>query len=180
MLSFSHLPASLGYCVSICRLSFSRSRQSTRYPNPSPNLNVAYSLPHNYTALPNIVPPFLLSRLPTPSIPPSPRLSCPPRTLFFLALRTRRPRIQMPSRSENEVQRGFHAPSVEGLFVPSDPVTVLPERSFIRLLTCSALSRLKLRCDRAIPCGSCVKRGCAAICPDGVCPPSLSLFFSLI
>ena len=29
--------------------------------------------------------------------------------------------------------------------------------------------RLKLRCDRAIPCGSCVKRGCAAICPDGPC-----------
>jgi hypothetical protein len=27
--------------------------------------------------------------------------------------------------------------------------------------------RLKLRCDRGIPCGSCVKRGCGAICPDG-------------
>src|SRR5882757_3322925 len=26
--------------------------------------------------------------------------------------------------------------------------------------------RLKLRCDRAIPCSSCVKRGCGAICPD--------------
>jgi hypothetical protein len=26
--------------------------------------------------------------------------------------------------------------------------------------------RLKLRCDRSIPCGSCVKRGCGAICPD--------------
>lgn len=25
---------------------------------------------------------------------------------------------------------------------------------------------LKLRCDRAIPCSSCVKRGCGAICPD--------------
>jgi hypothetical protein len=38
-------------------------------------------------------------------------------------------------------------------------------------LLCSthpAPPRLKLRCDRAIPCGSCVKRGCAAICPDGV------------
>lgn len=29
------------------------------------------------------------------------------------------------------------------------------------------LSRLKLRCDRGIPCSSCVKRGCGAICPDG-------------
>ncbi|EEB92645.1 hypothetical protein MPER_08814, partial [Moniliophthora perniciosa FA553] len=26
---------------------------------------------------------------------------------------------------------------------------------------------LKLRCDRAIPCSSCIKRGCGAICPDG-------------
>lgn len=28
--------------------------------------------------------------------------------------------------------------------------------------------RLKLRCDRNIPCSSCVKRGCGAICPDGI------------
>jgi hypothetical protein len=28
--------------------------------------------------------------------------------------------------------------------------------------------RLKLRCDRQAPCQSCVKRGCGAICPDGV------------
>jgi hypothetical protein len=29
------------------------------------------------------------------------------------------------------------------------------------------VSRLKLRCDRQVPCSSCVKRGCGAICPDG-------------
>ncbi|KAH9935858.1 uncharacterized protein BXZ73DRAFT_45387 [Epithele typhae] len=34
-------------------------------------------------------------------------------------------------------------------------------------LSCAECRRLKLRCDRCIPCGSCVKRGCAAICPDG-------------
>ncbi|KAI0691234.1 hypothetical protein BC835DRAFT_1279571 [Cytidiella melzeri] len=34
-------------------------------------------------------------------------------------------------------------------------------------LSCAECRRLKLRCDRAIPCGSCVKRGCATICPDG-------------
>ena len=28
------------------------------------------------------------------------------------------------------------------------------------------MCRLKLRCDRAIPCSSCVKRGCGPICPD--------------
>ncbi|KAF8899636.1 fungal-specific transcription factor domain-containing protein [Gymnopilus junonius] len=34
-------------------------------------------------------------------------------------------------------------------------------------LSCAECRRLKLRCDRAIPCSSCVKRGCGAICPDG-------------
>ncbi|KAF9078131.1 fungal-specific transcription factor domain-containing protein [Rhodocollybia butyracea] len=34
-------------------------------------------------------------------------------------------------------------------------------------LSCAECRRLKLRCDRAIPCSSCVKRGTAAICPDG-------------
>ncbi|KAL4063200.1 fungal-specific transcription factor domain-containing protein [Scleroderma citrinum] len=28
-------------------------------------------------------------------------------------------------------------------------------------------AELKLRCDRRVPCGSCVKRGCGAICPEG-------------
>ncbi|PCH44398.1 hypothetical protein WOLCODRAFT_76356 [Wolfiporia cocos MD-104 SS10] len=34
-------------------------------------------------------------------------------------------------------------------------------------LSCAECRRLKLRCDRQIPCGSCIKRGCSAICPDG-------------
>ncbi|KAJ4464687.1 fungal-specific transcription factor domain-containing protein [Lentinula lateritia] len=34
-------------------------------------------------------------------------------------------------------------------------------------LSCAECRRLKLRCDRCIPCSSCVKRGTAAICPDG-------------
>ncbi|KAJ7636040.1 fungal-specific transcription factor domain-containing protein [Mycena polygramma] len=34
-------------------------------------------------------------------------------------------------------------------------------------LSCAECRRLKLRCDRSIPCGSCIKRGCGAICPDG-------------
>ncbi|KAJ3984929.1 fungal-specific transcription factor domain-containing protein [Lentinula detonsa] len=32
---------------------------------------------------------------------------------------------------------------------------------------CAECRRLKLRCDRQVPCGKCVSRGCAAICPDG-------------
>ncbi|KII88009.1 hypothetical protein PLICRDRAFT_162945 [Plicaturopsis crispa FD-325 SS-3] len=32
---------------------------------------------------------------------------------------------------------------------------------------CAECRRLKLRCDRKIPCESCVKRGCEVICPSG-------------
>ena len=51
--------------------------------------------------------------------------------------------------------------------------------NFILICIC----RLKLRCDRAIPCSSCVKRGCGPICPDVGCssytirPPSHYIIF---
>ncbi|PVG02737.1 hypothetical protein CPB86DRAFT_780152 [Serendipita vermifera] len=32
---------------------------------------------------------------------------------------------------------------------------------------CAECRRLKLKCDRNSPCGSCVRRGCPSICPDG-------------
>ncbi|KAH9888914.1 fungal-specific transcription factor domain-containing protein [Cubamyces lactineus] len=51
---------------------------------------------------------------------------------------------------------------------PRDPVNGEKKRKRgATRLSCAECRRLKLRCDRAIPCGSCVKRGCAAICPDG-------------
>ena len=33
----------------------------------------------------------------------------------------------------------------------------------------AVLDRLKLKCDKKIPCGSCVRRGCTSICPNGAC-----------
>lgn len=33
-------------------------------------------------------------------------------------------------------------------------------------LSCAECRRLKLRCSRVFPCASCVKKGCAAICPN--------------
>ncbi|KIY70299.1 hypothetical protein CYLTODRAFT_371232 [Cylindrobasidium torrendii FP15055 ss-10] len=35
-------------------------------------------------------------------------------------------------------------------------------------LSCAECRRSKLRCDRIFPCQSCIRRGCANICPDGV------------
>lgn len=34
-------------------------------------------------------------------------------------------------------------------------------------MSCAECRRLKLRCDRNVPCEKCTKRGCAAICPNG-------------
>jgi hypothetical protein len=53
----------------------------------------------------------------------------------------------------------FPVPSAEGLSAYTTIFLLFISNSFTR--------RLKLRCDRGIPCGSCLKRGCGAICPDG-------------
>ncbi|KAI0370472.1 hypothetical protein BV20DRAFT_1035925 [Pilatotrama ljubarskyi] len=37
-------------------------------------------------------------------------------------------------------------------------------------VSCAECRRLKLRCDRKVPCESCTKRGCAALCPNGSLP----------
>ncbi|KAF8920617.1 fungal-specific transcription factor domain-containing protein [Mucidula mucida] len=34
-------------------------------------------------------------------------------------------------------------------------------------LSCAECRRSKLRCDRVFPCQSCIRRGCAGICPEG-------------
>ncbi|KAF8656067.1 hypothetical protein AX16_002767 [Volvariella volvacea WC 439] len=35
-------------------------------------------------------------------------------------------------------------------------------------LSCAECRRLKLRCDKKVPCGSCQRRGCESICPCGI------------
>ncbi|KAI0828998.1 hypothetical protein BC628DRAFT_1315551 [Trametes gibbosa] len=37
-------------------------------------------------------------------------------------------------------------------------------------VSCAECRRLKLRCDRKVPCETCTKRGCATLCPDGSLP----------
>ncbi|EGO01985.1 hypothetical protein SERLA73DRAFT_177669 [Serpula lacrymans var. lacrymans S7.3] len=34
-------------------------------------------------------------------------------------------------------------------------------------VSCAECRRLKLKCDKKLPCGSCVRRGCPTICPNG-------------
>ncbi|GAA5990015.1 hypothetical protein JCM11641_000585 [Rhodosporidiobolus odoratus] len=40
------------------------------------------------------------------------------------------------------------------------------------VLSCSECRRLKLKCDRGVPCGSCVKRGLSHLCPEGSLAPT--------
>ncbi|KAF8271618.1 fungal-specific transcription factor domain-containing protein [Lactarius quietus] len=53
---------------------------------------------------------------------------------------------------------------------PQDPNQNSPsskQRRRNNALSCAECRRLKLRCSRVFPCASCVKKGCAAICPKG-------------
>ncbi|CAO1623746.1 unnamed protein product [Sympodiomycopsis kandeliae] len=48
-----------------------------------------------------------------------------------------------------------------------DPATTMPTQTRTEK-SCAECRRLKLRCSRTWPCTSCIKRHCAALCPDGV------------
>ncbi|KAJ6538867.1 fungal-specific transcription factor domain-containing protein [Mycena vulgaris] len=54
-----------------------------------------------------------------------------------------------------------HGTSRPGLGEDSEP-----SRSS-RQTSCAECHRLKLKCDKKVPCGSCVRRGCDSICPTG-------------
>lgn len=80
---------------------------------------------------------------------------------------------QTHPRNAGRAQLVYHAPSAGGRS-PLCPNIILSHRL-------SLSSSLKLRCDRNIPCGSCVKRGCGAICPDGTSSsPSFLSFLHVI
>ncbi|KZT09905.1 uncharacterized protein LAESUDRAFT_722057 [Laetiporus sulphureus 93-53] len=49
----------------------------------------------------------------------------------------------------------------------SSPLVSRPSRRRNAPLSCAECRRLKLKCSRQFPCSSCVKKGCAQICPDG-------------
>ncbi|KZV60708.1 hypothetical protein PENSPDRAFT_659412 [Peniophora sp. CONT] len=49
----------------------------------------------------------------------------------------------------------------------NSPAGQSPRRRRSAALSCAECRRLKLRCSRVFPCNSCVKKGCAQICPNG-------------
>ncbi|KAH8801809.1 hypothetical protein DL96DRAFT_1634882 [Flagelloscypha sp. PMI_526] len=36
------------------------------------------------------------------------------------------------------------------------------------LAACAECKRMKLKCDKKVPCSTCVRRECSSICPTGV------------
>ncbi|GAV99532.1 hypothetical protein LENED_000993 [Lentinula edodes] len=46
-------------------------------------------------------------------------------------------------------------------------------------IACAECRRLKIKCDRLVPCSTCVKRGCQTLCPTGTIPPGQGSRFVL-
>ncbi|KAI0789552.1 fungal-specific transcription factor domain-containing protein [Abortiporus biennis] len=47
-------------------------------------------------------------------------------------------------------------------------------------VSCAECRRLKMRCDRKVPCETCVRRGCSAICPEAlISPKSMPISYAL-
>ncbi|KAI0340282.1 hypothetical protein BDW22DRAFT_1360218 [Trametopsis cervina] len=54
--------------------------------------------------------------------------------------------------------------------VDKEHTTKAQEQEFKRArgaISCAECRRLKLKCDKTVPCSSCKRRGCASICPNG-------------
>lgn len=120
---------------------------------------------------------YLLAPSPRPPSPHPPPWPPPPSTRPSSPIQTFLPAIPSPARrNASAAPPASRAPNVAG---SSRSRRSHPDRTGL-IHAPGALppspARLKLRCDRAIPCGSCVKRGCAAICPDGASPTSTSLY----
>ncbi|ORX41278.1 hypothetical protein BD324DRAFT_613935 [Kockovaella imperatae] len=51
---------------------------------------------------------------------------------------------------------------------PIGPLEGVKSTSSQKILSCAECRRLKLKCDREVPCSNCVKRHCKELCPNGI------------
>ncbi|KAJ7216633.1 hypothetical protein GGX14DRAFT_518292 [Mycena pura] len=66
------------------------------------------------------------------------------------------------------------APPTTLVELDSVPAKLRPSKASKRVrgeIACAECRRLKIRCDKTVPCSTCVKRGCGALCPNGTIPP---------
>ncbi|PPQ66791.1 hypothetical protein CVT24_008700 [Panaeolus cyanescens] len=82
---------------------------------------------------------------------------------------------QSPGPSESPLSPGHSRPSHPESFHDAPLPKIRPPNKATRRIrgeiACAECRRLKIRCDRTIPCSTCVKRGCGALCPNGTIPP---------
>ncbi|GLB33705.1 putative fungal specific transcription factor [Lyophyllum shimeji] len=68
----------------------------------------------------------------------------------------------MPSEPSYLAQSAAHR--VSRKLTSDDEIDIRRSRGEI---SCAECRRLKLKCDKKLPCGSCTRRGCPSICPNG-------------
>lgn len=73
----------------------------------------------------------------------------------------RQPRASTRSGSGSARMALLHAQNADGPFLSLSSLIRPNELGLPR-------PRLKLKCDKSVPCSSCMRRGCASICPNGM------------
>ncbi|KAH8825475.1 hypothetical protein DL96DRAFT_112680 [Flagelloscypha sp. PMI_526] len=56
---------------------------------------------------------------------------------------------------------------MENIFRPKQRKATISRMSR-GLVACAECKRMKLKCDKKVPCSSCVRRECSSICPTGI------------
>ncbi|KAF8958939.1 hypothetical protein BDZ97DRAFT_1428180 [Flammula alnicola] len=84
---------------------------------------------------------------------------------------------QIPFQRIVQPSSGSQSPAAGSSEAFGDPLAAkirVPTKATRRIrgeIACAECRRLKIRCDRTVPCSTCVKRGCGALCPNGTIPP---------
>ncbi|KAL4263673.1 Zn(2)-C6 fungal-type domain-containing protein [Pleurotus pulmonarius] len=74
--------------------------------------------------------------------------------------------------SSTSTSQAQHDPSAQDVHDLLRPTASTKESKRLRgEIACAECRRLKIKCDRKVPCTTCMKRGCAALCPNSTIPP---------
>ncbi|KAK0205495.1 hypothetical protein DFS33DRAFT_1328864 [Desarmillaria ectypa] len=81
--------------------------------------------------------------------------------------------------SKSPGQSSSHTPGDEAVAISQARPHSKANKRIRGEIACAECRRLKIRCDRMVPCSTCLKRGCASLCPNGTVPPGQGSRFVL-
>ncbi|KAF7345605.1 hypothetical protein MVEN_01579500 [Mycena venus] len=81
------------------------------------------------------------------------------------ACRPLRPAVSLQTR--DHVRHNTHMPQSAKKDISAQRQLEKESKRARGALSCAECRRLKLKCDKTVPCSSCKRRGCSAICPNG-------------